>query len=300
MDMRNLLILIVVLLSVTLYSCNQKEKELKSLRDEVQILHMESTEKDASIASFMESFNEIEKNLAEIRERELNISLQSKENKNPNVQAQIKEDIRVINELIAENNKTIEDLNQQLNSTKSRNVELNRMMTRVKEQLTQQIEEKNNQIALMQEDLERMNYTVSSLTSNLDTLKNVNSQLAMLNEEHEGIIEDKTNYINTAYVALGTRKELKDENIIVNEGGFLGIGRTEKLNGNFDESSFMKIDIREMTVIPIEVEAKKIELVTSHPADSYRINKSDKIESIEITQPEKFWNHSKYLVVRVN
>jgi DNA repair exonuclease SbcCD ATPase subunit len=300
MDMRNLLILIVVLLSVTLYSCNQKEKELKSLRDEVQILHMESTEKDASIASFMESFNEIEKNLAEIRERELNISLQSKENKNPNVQAQIKEDIRVINELIAENNKTIEDLNQQLSSTKNRNVELNRMMTRVKEQLTQQIEEKNNQIALMQEDLERMNYTVSSLTSNLDTLKNVNSQLAMLNEENEGIIEDKTNYINTAYVALGTRKELKDENIIVNEGGFLGIGRTEKLNGNFDESSFMKIDIREMTVIPIDVEAKKIELVTSHPADSYRINKSDKIESIEITQPEKFWNHSKYLVVRVN
>jgi myosin heavy subunit len=288
--------LIVIFLAVSLFACNRKE--LKSLRDEVQILHMESSEKDASIASFMDSFTEIEKNLAEIRERELNIALQNKESKNPNVQAQIKEDIRIINDLLSENKKTIEELNQQLNSTKNRNVELNRMLARVRDQLTRQVEEKNEQIAQLQDDLERMHYAVTSLTSNLDTLKNVNNQLVMLNEENESIIEDKTNYINTAYVALGTRKELKEENIIVNEGGFLGIGRSERLNGNFDESAFTRIDIRETTVIPIE--AKKIELVTTHPADSYKINRSDKIESIEITQPEKFWNQSKYLVVRVN
>ncbi len=290
-------VFIVLLLAGTLYSCNQKE--LKSLREENQILQMEATDKDASIASFLESFNEIEKNLAEIRERELNIALQNSENKNnADVKAQIKEDIRVINELISENKKTIEDLNQQLKSSQGRNAELNRMLARVKDQLNQQIEEKDQQIAMMKEDLEKMNYTVAELSSNLDTLKTQNSELAMSNEEKEGIIEDRTNLMNTAYVALGTAKELKNENIIVKEGGFLGIGRSERLNGNIDQSSFTKIDIRETKIIPIE--ARKIELVTSHPADSYKINTGDKVESLEITQPEKFWNQSKYLVVRVN
>jgi DNA repair exonuclease SbcCD ATPase subunit len=288
---------IVLLVIGTFYSCNQKE--LKSLREEVQVLHMESTEKDASITSFMESFNEIEKNLAEIRERELNIAIKSSEKRdNASIQAQVKEDIKVINELIAENRKTIEELNNQLKASNGRNTELNRMLTRIKNDLTKQIEEKDQQIAMMQEDLERMNYTVTSLTTDLDTLKSWNKNLTMANEEKDGIIEDRTNLINTAYVALGTTKELKEENIIVREGGFLGIGRSERLNGNVDESAFTRIDIRETKIIPIE--AKKIELVTSHPADSYKINGSDRIESIEITQPEKFWNNSKYLVVRVN
>lgn len=290
-------IFIVLMVVGTFYSCNQKE--LKSLREEVQILHMESGEKDASLASFMDSFNEIEKNLAEIRERELNIAIKSSEKKdNANIQAQIKEDIQVINELIAENKKTIEDLNQQLKASSGKNAELNRMLTRIKNDLTKQIEEKDQQIAMMQQDLENMNFKVTSLTTDLDTLRNVNKHLSMTNEEKDVIIEDRTNLMNTAYVALGTTKELKEENIIVKEGGFLGIGRTEKLNGNMNTSSFTKIDIRETKIIPIE--AKKIELVSSHPVDSYKINKGDRVESIEITQPDKFWNQSKYLVVRVN
>ena len=200
--------------------------------------------------------------------------------------------------MISENKKTIEDLNQQLKSTKGRNVELNRMLVRLKDQLNTQIEEKDQQIALLKDDLQKMNFTVEELNSDLDTLRQVNSELALSNEEKEQMIEEQVSQINTAYIALGTDKELQETNIITKEGGFLGIGRTEKLSGNLDESSFTKIDIRETKTIPVE--GKKIELVTPHPADSYKINGEDKIESIEITQPDKFWNNSKYLVVRVD
>ena len=291
-------LLIVAVLATTLFSCNQGE--LQSLRQENQQLLNEAAEKDSAMVTFMESFNEIEQNLAEIRERELNIALKNDESgeNSGDVQAQIKEDIRVINELISENKKTIEDLNQQLKSTKGRNVELNRMLVRLKDQLNTQIEEKDQQIALLKDDLQKMNFTVEELNSDLDTLRQVNSELALSNEEKEQMIEEQVSQINTAYVALGTDKELQETNIITKEGGFLGIGRTEKLSGNLDESSFTKIDIRETKTIPIE--GKKIELVTPHPADSYKINGEDKIESIEITQPDKFWNNSKYLVVRVD
>lgn len=291
-------LLIVAVLATTLFSCNQGE--LQSLRQENQQLLNEAAEKDSAMVTFMESFNEIEQNLAEIRERELNIALKNDESgeNSGDVQAQIKEDIRVINELISENKKTIEDLNQQLKSTKGRNVELNRMLVRLKDQLNTQIEEKDQQIALLKDDLQKMNFTVEELNSDLDTLRQVNSELALSNEEKEQMIEEQVSQINTAYIALGTDKELQETNIITKEGGFLGIGRTEKLSGNLDESSFTKIDIRETKTIPVE--GKKIELVTPHPADSYKINGEDKIESIEITQPDKFWNNSKYLVVRVD
>lgn len=288
---------IVLLVAGGLYSCNTKE--LKSLREENQVLKMDATENDSTVVAYLEAFNEIEQNLAEIRERELNIAIKNTERgESGNIQAQIKEDIKVINELISENKKTIEDLNEQLKSTKGRNVELNRMLTRLRDQLNQQVEEKDQQIAMLKEDLQKMNFTVEELNSNLDTLRQANSQLAVTNEEQAGVIEERTNEINTAYVALGTARELRDENIIEKEGGFLGMGKTEKLSPDFDPAGFTKIDIRETTVIPIE--ARKVELVTSHPSDSYKINGEDKVESIEITQPDKFWNNSKYLVVRVN
>lgn len=287
---------VLLLVAGSLYSCNTKE--LKNLREENQALKMDANENDSTVVAYLEAFNEIEQNLAEIRERELNIAIKNTEKgENANIQNQIKEDIAAINELISENKKTIEELNVQLKSTKGRNVELNRMLTKLRDELTVQVQEKDQQIAVLKEDLQKMNFTVEELNSNLDTLKQANSQLAMSNEEQAGIIEERVNEINTAYVALGTAKELKDENIIRKEGGFLGIGKTEKLRPDFDPAGFTKIDIRETTLIPVE--ASKVELVTSHPSDSYKINGENKVESIEIIQPEKFWNSSKYLVVRV-
>jgi hypothetical protein len=46
------------------------------------------------------------------------------------------------------------------------------------------------------------------------------------------------------------------------------------------------------------VNLKKVKLVTSHPSDSYTLEKNgDQVSNIQITNPEKFWRASKYLVV---
>ena len=45
-------------------------------------------------------------------------------------------------------------------------------------------------------------------------------------------------------------------------------------------------------------EAKKAELISPHPADSYQVVSNDSIvEYIQITQPEKFWKKTRYAVV---
>jgi hypothetical protein len=45
--------------------------------------------------------------------------------------------------------------------------------------------------------------------------------------------------------------------------------------------------------------AKKAKLVTTHPNESYNLVKNQEgvVEKIDITDPEKFWSASKYLVI---
>ena len=60
-----------------------------------------------------------------------------------------------------------------------------------------------------------------------------------------------------------------------------------------ERQEFKKIDITETTVIPVE--GKKITLVTTHPANSYRF---DVGLGITITNADEFWKSSKFLVVK--
>jgi chromosome segregation ATPase len=291
-------ILIILFLSTGLFSCNQQK--VSNLESENDQLSKDLASKDSVMISYMESFNEIEQNLADIREREMSIALQGTESgrSEGEVQSQIKEDIKAINQLISQNKQKIQELNEQLSNSKGDNARLNKMLMNLKNKLNQQVIEKDEQIAQLKEELEKMNFTVEELNANLDTLQIQNSQLAEANQEKENIIEEKIDEINTAYLAMGTKKELEEREIISKEGGFLGIGKTEILSDEIQNSKFKKVDMRTTLIIPVS--AKKLEFVTSHPNDSYRIVGEKDIEKIEILDPKSFWNNSKYLVVRLN
>lgn len=291
-------IFLILFVTGGFFSCNQQK--VSTLETEKNQLSQELAEKDSLMISYIESFNEIESNLAEIREREMSIALQGSESgkSSAEIQDQIKEDIQAINQLINQNKETIQELNDKLQNSNSKNARLNRTLMDLKEKMNQQIVEKDEQIAQLKEELEMMNFTMEELNADLDTLKNLNYQLAESNQEKENIIEEKTNQINTAYLALGTKKELEDKEIISKEGGFLGLGKTEVLNDELEKTKFKEIDIRTTLIIPVS--AKKLEFVTSHPDDSYRLVGEKEIEKIEILDPSSFWNNSRYLVVRVD
>ena len=105
--------------------------------------------------------------------------------------------------------------------------------------------------------------------------------------------------MNKAYMTSGTYKDLKEKGVLSKEGGFLGLGRKELLNGNLTENQFTRIDITEMKSIPVN--SKDAKLITEHPKSSYEMirDNNNKIASIEITDPVQFWKISKYAVVEV-
>lgn len=287
-------ILLLLTLGMFLFSCDNREEELQNqvsqLESQNAELLAENKEKDSSMMVLIESFNEIEENLREIRQRELNIELKNRENNLSPAHArrQIEEDIKEIDRLIAENKATINRLNSRLTSTGRENTQLSETMNEMKENLSSQIEEREARIEELRKELGNLENTVAQLNQNLDSLQATNQETT-----------SQLDRLSTAYYVAGDFRELRSENILEKEGGFLGLGRTKKLAEGFNREKFQQIDIRNQTVIPVEGEG--VELITHHPAGSYTIEKNEEGQTqLVISDPEQFWASSRYLVMEVN
>jgi predicted nuclease with TOPRIM domain len=153
--------------------------------------------------------------------------------------------------------------------------------------------EKDKELAGLKEQLETLNATIETLHTSLDTMTAQHTVKTR-------VIAEQTTKLNTAYYAVGTYKELKEKKVLNKEGGFLGLGKEEVLKKDFNTEYFTMIDITKTTNIVIG--NKKAKLLTTHPSDSYKMNQNDKkvFTDITITNPEKFWKVSKYMVIVID
>jgi len=293
-------VFISIAAALMLFSCNGK---LKKLEQENQRLAMESQQQDSLLNDFMEAFNDFEENLTVIKERENLIAVQSED---PEIQKEgkdrINEDLQMIGDLMAKNRQIIEDLNEKLKNSEIKNKQFRRMIAR----LNQQLAEKDTSIAQLTAQLadaniqvEELNTRVSDLSSRTEALAAANEektarmaeQEARMQEQRE-MLENQTEELNTAYFIAGTAKELKEKNVIV---------KAKKINNDFAEDAFTRIDITQTQNIPFD--SKKARLLTSHPSYSYELvdtNEDKRIDQLSIKDPNAFWKHSRYLVVVLN
>ncbi len=288
-------VVILLLFSAFIFACsnaeNKEENEeyLNRISElEAREMELQSTvqEKDSAMMAFMKSIAEIENNLREIRAREMNIELASLEdNLTPDdLRNQISDDIDVIDRLIGENKRTINNLGARLRKSNQQNEELNIAMRALEKDLTQKIQEGEYKITLLKDKLDDTQATVKELLAEVDSLVEVNNA--------------QTIRLNTGYFVIGDYDKLKEEKILDKEGGFLGIlGRTETVRNDFDKKKFTRIDIREK--VSFSMQGDDIELITIHPPSSYSIEKADSLDQVNlvVSDPERFWETSKYLVM---
>jgi hypothetical protein len=90
---------------------------------------------------------------------------------------------------------------------------------------------------------------------------------------------------------------LKEKGVINKVGGFIGLGKSTKLNDDFNKDYFTKIDVS--AVSSISIGAKKAKLLSNHPTSSYKLVGEKSVEKIEILNAEDFWSNSKYLVITI-
>lgn len=285
--------LVFALLVLSLFTaCNQKE--LKQLREQnVQLTQM-AQEKDSTIDDFVESFDVISANLAIIKEKESIISVSANENPSAGKKQQIVTDLDLVRDLLEENKAKLESLDKKLKNSWYQNSKLKKLLAGLKSQ----IKEKDISINALSEQVAQLNVAVDSLNGQVTDLNGTVVALNTENDSKAKIIEEQKGNLNTGHYVIGDIKELKLKHIVTSTGGLLGIGLTNQLNQKINPENFNDIDITETTTIPVV--GKKVSLVTSHPSDSYRFEKTDKeIEAITILDPIEFWKASKYLVVAV-
>lgn len=268
-------------------ACNQQElADSKQTNDSLLSI---VNERDASINEFIASFNEVEANLdsVAVRQHIISESTDQKGELKPNQKAHINSQIAAINNLMEQNRKKLAELNRKVKNSTHKNKELEKMIATINSQLAQ----KDIELTALNEKLNTLNAQVAQLQTSVTTL-------TAEGEAKSQTIAEDTKALHTAYFVVGKSDELKDAKIIDRKGGLLGIGRTSQLSGDFDNNKFTRIDYTQTGTITVNSEMK---MVTSHPSDSYTLDKDgkdkDKVRSIVITNPEKFWSASKYLVV---
>lgn len=236
--------------------------------------------------SIMSIMSEISVGLAQIKELENIITVNSGEM--PNRRAEMLRDIKAIQARIAERQAKLAELEQKLNNANSNTETLKKSI----ETLRAQIAEQEESIAQLTAQLGVANETIAVQTAKIDTLnttvKSVSNELAQSQENNIKL----TNEMNVCYYAIGSAKNLKEHKIL--EKKFLR--STKIMKGEFDQSYFTKADKRTLSVIPLY--AKKAEVKTNQPKDSYELRTTGNGQlELAILKPAEFWKLTDYLVI---
>jgi hypothetical protein len=278
--------LLVLLLVVPFwFSCKNDKPETDPVKDsltsETNKLSGINSTQAASLDSFFRAMNDIQSNLDEIKKKEKIISKDTASGDVGGRKQQITNDIQSIYDLMIQNKKRLATAKANL---KNSNLQITSMQTTI-DNLTAELSEKEYEVTQLKDQLEKMNLELSNLTMNYT----------------EAVQESdaKTAQLNTAYYAYGTAKELTTQGVLTKEGGFIGIGKTSKLSETMNTQYFTKVDITVTKEIAFPG-TKKAKVVTTHPADSYRIDGTDgRSDKLTILDADKFWSVSKYCVIVV-
>ncbi|MDR0790722.1 MAG: hypothetical protein LBO06_08030 [Bacteroidales bacterium] len=284
-----LLALGVIAIAIT--SCGKKELEeqlitQQALNDSIQSA---LNKRNAEVEDLFAQLNEIEQSLGEMSAKYVSV------NKMKNASGEMTDDRRSkmkaqladINQVLNANKAKVDALNRKISTTSKDNDALKTFVGH----LQAQIFEQQQQIQALTNELEQKKATINNLNKDIEDLNKQNTS----KDKHIMQIEDEK---NTAYIFVGTRKELVEKGVITRAGGFLGIGRKSLVSGESDLSENNKIDIRRIE--DISLPGKKINIISPQPEAAYRLNGDAKRPTgLTITDPAKFWEKSRVLIIEV-
>lgn len=284
-----LLLLIIAGFIVNSMYKNEQKKHVAIIENQKHSYTQLVSSRDSVINEWMLTFDEIEKNLATVKEKENIISMKSSDQEfSKDKKQQILKDIEYVNTLIDQNKKKIASLTVQLNNSGGQIKGLQVKMA----ELEANMKLRETELADLKTTLTQKDFEIGQLNTKMS-----DAQIAIAQKDEK--ITTQIAELNKGYVVYGTYKALKAKGLVSKEGGFLGLGKKESLHQDFKDTEFTQVNITETKSIPVN--SKSAKLITDHPTSSYELvrDKDNKIASIEIKDPDQFWKISKYAVVEI-
>lgn len=288
--MKKVLTIALVALAV-LSGCKNKEqqRQLEEAQAVAEASREELTDALADRDQLLGLVNEISENMEQIKQLENILSVQGS-SETPGQREQIRADIAAIQATLQQRRERLDELERRLNASNLTTRNLQNTISSLRSQLDSQTAE----IGTLRANLGEARARIDTLDATVDSL---HTTVTTVSAERDSTLQANTQLtdeLNTCYYAIGTKQELKDNNII--ETGFLR--RTKLMEGNFDQNFFTRADKRRLP--SIDLNSDKAKVLTNQPADSYTIISSNGHKVLQITNPAKFWSLSNYLVIQTD
>ena len=139
--------------------------------------------------------------------------------------------------------------------------------------------------------------TIAALSTRVDSLSGVTREMG-------ATIASLEAQNNKAFYVIGKEDELIKRGIIVHEGGanllFAHPGRTIQMSRTADAAAFTAVDQRGMKLIEMPEPNRRWKVVSRQSLDYAAVDERDNDTfrgNLKITEPNKFWGPSRFLIV---
>ncbi|MCH5230918.1 MAG: hypothetical protein J1F43_03900 [Muribaculaceae bacterium] len=271
-------------------ACNSGYKE-KAQQDSLRIAELTSNYEEATTFndSLMLLMADIYNGLDSINMQEG--LLYNMGNGETDRRAEVRRNLSAIKQRLATNHQLLAQMEKKMRDSGNQNA----VLTKTIEQMKVRLDDQESHIAMLENRLSLANDSIANLN---DQLAEKEMQVQVQTEAKDAAfnaLDEADQQLNTVYYALGTNKELKQNDLL--EKKFLGA--TKVLKGDVNLNYFTAADKRVLTSIPTG--AKKIKIWTNMPKDSYEeVKNADNTITLKITNPDEFWKFSPYLIVQLD
>lgn len=267
-------------------SCNGGSASMKEQLDSLQTAYEQRNA----------DYNELNEYLGVIATGLDSISLQEgqllKNDEGPTLnREQIKKNLDSFQQTLQNQRERIAVMEKKLQTNQKYSAHLRSIIATMKQQLAQ----KDEEIANLRKLVDDKNVDIARLKENVQNLQQRNEMQAGLIASQAETIMSKESTLNTVYIKIGTKKELKNAGLL--DGGFLK--KTKVDFDKIDKSAFKAVDKREIGQIDLG-NAKKAKVMTPQPEGSYRIDQAGKSTILSITDKEKFWAVYDFVIIQID
>ena len=276
---------------IALTACTQYSSEYKRAQHENDSLKLQLKKNEVEMNEMLSILNDIENDIQAIREAEDFLTVQKDSELSESKREQIKRNMLLITETLKKNKQQLAELQDKLDKSNVQSSALRKTI----ERLNNEIKEKSELLVSLQIEMGQKDEQIKELAIQVEGLSTDVKILEGVNISQSERISDQEQEINQVFYCFGTKKELKEQNILSGGGLF---SKSKALEGDFNKDYFISIDKRQVTAIPLF--SSKANVKTNHPKGSYSFFKdSDENLTLEITDVNKFWSLSNYLVIEV-
>ena len=291
-------ITLLILAVGVIISCNPNDANLGRLQEENDSLHTILDQNDSVLNSIHGTYGDIASNLSTIESKKAHINeLVSKGKLTKEQKELILIEMDSINLLLNTNKQKVVELENNVPkevANKSGLGHIIRGMNAENSAEVEGVEDMKRNLAQISSDFSDLfeDYVYQE-AENMEMQEKLSSTSSELKAAQENLETTKAR-LYTGWYVKGTKEDLKSKGIVYTSG-FLA---NKEVNEDFDKSLFSKVNILDFKELILD--GKKAVIITTHPSESYEFQGiKKKMDRLLITNPEKFWSVSKFLIIEI-